>query len=147
MSWPTHLALTCEKLSLDLSSVCVCVLTQSFQLFVTPWTAACQAPLSLGFSRQEYWSGLLCSPPGDIPDPGIELMSPALAGRFFKTEPPGKPPDLSRKNFYSDEEPGVGGIFLGEDEGLQPQTGVLTELDKGLGVCAEDSQSAEALRP
>ena len=58
------------------------------QLFVTHWTAACQAPLSMGFSRQEYWSGLPCPPPGDIPDPVIEptsLMSPALVGRFFTT--------------------------------------------------------------
>ena len=56
------------------------------QLFVTLWTVARQAPLSMGFSRQEYWSGLPCPPPGDLPDPGIEpmsLMSPALAGRFF----------------------------------------------------------------
>ena len=52
-------------------------------LFVTPWTVACQAPLSMGFSRQEYWSGLPCPPPGDLPYPGIEPMSPALAGRFF----------------------------------------------------------------
>ena len=57
-------------------------------LFVTLWTAACQAPLSMGFSRQEYWSGLPCPPPGYLPNPGIEptsLMSPALAGRFFTT--------------------------------------------------------------
>ena len=50
------------------------------QLFVIPWTIALQAPLSMGFSRQEYWSGLPC-PPGDLPDPGIKLMSlvsPAL---------------------------------------------------------------------
>ena len=50
---------------------------------VTLWTVAHQAPLSMGFSRQEYCSGLLCPPPGDLPDPGIEprsLMSPALAG-------------------------------------------------------------------
>ena len=56
------------------------------QLFVTLCTAYHQAPLSMGFSRQEYWSGLLCLPPGDLPDPGIEpmsLMSLALAGRFF----------------------------------------------------------------
>ena len=52
-------------------------------LFVTPWTVACQAPLSMGFSRQEYWSGLPCPPPGDLPYPGIEPMSPALADRFF----------------------------------------------------------------
>ena len=50
-----------------------------------------QAPLSLGFSRQEYWSGLPFPPPGDLPDPGIEPMSAALAGRFFTTEPPRRP--------------------------------------------------------
>ena len=54
----------------------------------TPWTVAHQAPLSMGLSRQEYWSGLPCPPPGDLPDPGIEpasLMSPALGGGFFTT--------------------------------------------------------------
>ena len=64
------------------------------QLFATPWTVACQAPLSMGFYRQEYWSGLLFPSPGDLPDPGIKPefpLSPALAGRFFTTEPPGKP--------------------------------------------------------
>ena len=58
------------------------------QLFVTPWTVSCQAPLSMGFSRQEYWTKLPFPPPGDLPDPGIEpmsLMSPALAGGFFTT--------------------------------------------------------------
>ena len=61
------------------------------QLFATPWTAACQAPLSLVFSRQEYWSGLPFPSPGDPPTPGIEPTSPvapALAGGFFITEPP-----------------------------------------------------------
>ena len=56
------------------------------QLFATLWTVACQAPLSKGFSRQEYWSGLPCPPPGDLPDPGTEPkspMSPVLAGGFF----------------------------------------------------------------
>ena len=48
------------------------------QLFVTPWTVAYQAPPSMGFSRQEYWSGLLFPSPRDIPDPGIELRSPTL---------------------------------------------------------------------
>ena len=55
---------------------------------MTPWTVAHQDPLSLGFSRQEYWSGLPCLPPGDIPNPGMEptsLISPALADRFFAT--------------------------------------------------------------
>ena len=47
-------------------------------IFATPWTVAYQAPPSMGFSRQEYWSGLPFPPPGDIPDPGIELGSPAL---------------------------------------------------------------------
>ena len=56
------------------------------RLFETPWIVACQAPLSMGFSRQEYWNGLPCTPPGDLPDPGIEptsLVSPALAGGFL----------------------------------------------------------------
>ena len=60
----------------------------SVSVFLTPWTVACQAPLSVGFSRQEYWSALPFPPPGDLPDPGIKptsLMSPALAGRFFTT--------------------------------------------------------------
>ena len=64
------------------------------QLFATPWTVACKAPLSMGFSRQEYRSGLPFSTPGDFSDPGIEpapLASPALAGRFFTTVPPGRP--------------------------------------------------------
>ena len=51
-------------------------LLQSCLTFVTPWAVACQAPLSMGFSRQEYWSGLLCPPPGPLPDPGIGLASP-----------------------------------------------------------------------
>ena len=58
------------------------------QLFATPWTSACQAPLSMGFSRQEYWSGFPFPPPGDLPDPGIKPTSPvslALAGGFFTT--------------------------------------------------------------
>ena len=50
-----------------------------------------RAPLSMGFSRQEYWSGLPFPSTGDLPDPGTETTSPALAGRFFTTEPPGKP--------------------------------------------------------
>ena len=54
--------------------------------FVTPWTVACQAPLSMGFPRQEYWSGLSFPSPGDLHDPGIKSTSPALAGRFFTTE-------------------------------------------------------------
>ena len=59
--------------------------------FVTLWTVACQAPLSTGFPRQEYWSGLPFPSPGDPPDPEIEPVSPALIADFFTTEPPGKP--------------------------------------------------------
>ena len=60
-------------------------------LFVTPWTVALQAPLSMGFPRQEYWSGLPFSSPGHLPHPGIKPASPELAGRFATTEPGGKP--------------------------------------------------------
>ena len=69
----------------------LCALLSRFshvQLFGTPWTVACQAPLSMRCSSQEYWSGWPCPPPRDLPDPGIEpisLKSPALAGRFFTT--------------------------------------------------------------
>ena len=57
--------------------------------FVTPWTVACQAPLSMGFPRQECWSELPFPSPGDTPYPGTEPASPALAGKFFIAEPPG----------------------------------------------------------
>ena len=61
------------------------------QLFVTPWPIACQAPLSMEFSRQEYWSGLPFPTPGNLPDRGVEPVSPAspaLAGKFSTTLPP-----------------------------------------------------------
>ena len=64
------------------------------QFFVTLWNVDCHAPLSMGFSKQEYWSELPCPPPGDLPGPGIEptsLVSLAQAGGFFTTAPPGKP--------------------------------------------------------
>ena len=56
------------------------------RLFATPWTVARQAPLSMGFSRQEYWSGLRFPSPGDLPDPGIEPKSPALQADSLPTE-------------------------------------------------------------
>ena len=61
------------------------------QLLATPWTVAHQAPLSMGFSRQEYWSGLPFPSPGDLPDPGIEPRSPTLQADALTSEPPGKP--------------------------------------------------------
>ena len=61
------------------------------QLFVTPWTITYQAPLTMGFSRQEYWSELPFSSPGDLPDPGIELRSPALQADSLPSKPLEKP--------------------------------------------------------
>ena len=63
--------------------------------FVTPCTVSFQAPLSVGFPRQEYWSGLPFPSPGDLPDPRIEPFS-YIAGGFFTAEPPGIPPECSR---------------------------------------------------
>ena len=81
--------------------VCVCVCTLSHvQLFVTPWVVACHAPLPMELSRQEYWSELPFPPPGDLPNPGTELVlhaSPTQAGKFFTAEPPGKPVPHSKK--------------------------------------------------
>ena len=87
------------------------VMSDSFE---TPWIIACQAPLSLGLSRQEYWSGLPFPLPGDLPNSAIEpasLVSPVLAGRFSTTESPGKPqmylfrmilfPPLSLSTYYN----------------------------------------------
>ena len=67
---------------------------QSRPTLCNPWNVACQVPLSMEFSRQEYWSGWPFPPPGNLPDPRIEPKSPAppaLAGGFFTTEPSGKP--------------------------------------------------------
>ena len=61
------------------------------RLFATPWTVAHQAPPSMGFSRQEYWSGLPFPSLGDLPDPGIKPRSPALQADTLTSEPPGKP--------------------------------------------------------
>ena len=80
---------TTERLTHSLS---VCVKSLSHvRLFVTPWTVARQAPVSMGFSRQEYWSGLLFPSPGDLPNLGTEPGSPALQADASSSEPPGKP--------------------------------------------------------
>ena len=63
------------------------LVAKSCPTLATQWTLAHQASLSLGFPRQEYWSGLPFPSPGDLPDPGIKLATPALAGRFFTAEP------------------------------------------------------------
>ena len=70
---------------------CYCCLGSRLCCFAIPCTVAHQAPPFMEFSRPEYWSGLPFPSPGDLPNPGIEPTSPALPGRFFTTEPPGKP--------------------------------------------------------
>ena len=80
----------CSQEALSVFLLCACMLSHFSRvwLFVTLWTIAHQVPLSMGFSRQEYWSGLPCSPPGDLPNPGIKsasLMSSSLVGGSFTT--------------------------------------------------------------
>ena len=77
-----------EEIYICIDTRCCAQSLSRLWLSATPWTVACQAPLSMGFSRQEYCSGLPCPPPGDLPDPGIQPASPkppALAGRVFTT--------------------------------------------------------------
>ena len=77
---------------IQLLFACVHALSLSrFRFFATPWTVARQTPLSMELSRQEYWNGLSFPSLGDLPNTGIKPTSPALAGRFFTTELPGKP--------------------------------------------------------
>ena len=71
---------------------CYLVTKSCLDSFETPWTTAHQAPLSMGFPRQQYWSGLSFPSPRDLSNPRIEPTSLALAGRFFTTQPPGMPP-------------------------------------------------------
>ena len=76
--------------------MCECVLNcfRCVPLFEIPWAIACQTPLSMEFSKQEYWSGLPCPPPGDLPDPGIESVSPsapALLADSLQLSPEGYP--------------------------------------------------------
>ena len=77
--------------SIDIHTTCALSHFSRVQLFVTPWTVACRAPLSMGFSGQENWSGLPCPPPGDLPDPGIKPMSPALQVDFLPLSHQGNP--------------------------------------------------------
>ena len=79
----TYFHLLSQKLKVKVKSL------SRVRLFVTPWTVAYQAPLSMGFSRQEHWSGLPFPSPGDLPDPGIEPRFPALQADTLPSEPPG----------------------------------------------------------
>ena len=87
-----------DEITQDLKWGLVCLYVLSGVLLsATPWTVALQASLSVEFSMPEYWSGLPCSFPGDLPYPGIEPTAPALAGWFFTTEPPGKAQSPTRQ--------------------------------------------------
>ena len=79
---PTRLLLRSEKVKVKVKSL------NHVRLFVTPWTVAYQAPPSMGFSRQEYWSGLPFPAPGDLPDPGMEPGSPAFQAVALIFQPP-----------------------------------------------------------
>ena len=83
--WPSDYSVSLEVKLVKVKSL------SGVRLFVTPWTVAYQAPPSMGFSRQEYWSGLPFPSPGDLPDPGIEPGSPAFQADSLTSEPPGKP--------------------------------------------------------
>ena len=80
------------------------------QLSVIPWNVVFQAPLSMGFSKQEHWSGLPCSPPGDLPSRGMEPRSPTLQADSLHSEPPGKPKNT-----------GVGSLSLLPEKGFPTQ--------------------------
>ena len=90
----SHFNIEDEREKATFSVLLLVIVPSYIQLFVTPWSVACQAPLSMEFSGQEYWSGPPLPTPGDLPNPRIEamfLVSSALAGGFFITEPPGTP--------------------------------------------------------
>ena len=80
-------------------------------LFVTPKTVANKAPLSMGFSRPEYWSGLPCPPPGDLPNPGIKPRSPTLQVDSLPTEPSGKPKESIGERYLPPQNVSLGPEF------------------------------------
>ena len=105
--------------------VCVCVLSH-VRLCASPWTVARRAPLSVGFPRQEHWSGLPFPSPGESSRPGTELESPvppALAGGLFTTEQPGKPRGKSTADLNERRDTGV--LFSHLPRCLQPPSGPL----------------------
>ena len=99
--WPKIIVLCSKEITLakhlgstwrlEYRHACVFSLFSCVRLFVTPWTVAYQAPLPMGFSRQECWSGLPCPPPEDLPNSGIKPRSPTLQTDSLASEPPGKP--------------------------------------------------------
>ena len=90
-----------HRVGYDWSNLAAVAAASHIQLTAIPWTIAHQAPLSMGFPRQEHWSRLPFPSPGDLPNPGIKPRSPTLAGRFLTTEPWGKPYERLYRNTYS----------------------------------------------
>ena len=81
--------------------MCMCSVTSHVKLLTALWTASCQAPLSIGYSRQGYWIGLPFLLPGNVPDPEVETVSAALEDEFFTTELLGKPKETHTKTYYN----------------------------------------------
>ena len=105
------------------------------QLFATLWTVAPQAPLSMGFSRKEYWNGLPCPSPGDLPNPGMDLeslMSPALAGRFFASRATWEACWRSIGKFSG--LPWREGCSRRKQSALHCSTGIQTAISRGLSL-------------
>ena len=92
------------------------------RLFATLWTVACQAPLSMGFPRKEYWSGLPFPSPGDLPDPGIKPRSPALEADALTSEPPGKPQTTISTNICKTFNPIAEQIVFSKAHGILTKT-------------------------
>ena len=91
---------------------CCCLVAQlSPTLSATLWTVARQASLFMGFPRREHWSGLPFPSPGDLPDPGVEYVSPVLVGGFFTTEPPGKPCFYNREDKQQERQFSLRGVL------------------------------------
>ena len=99
--WKLYLILVRIMKVFSLAAECMCYSLGCVWLFATPWTVAHQALLPMEFPRQEYWSGLLFSSPGDLPNPGIESRSPALWVDSLTSEPPGKPLLVRRDTNFS----------------------------------------------
>ena len=118
-----------------------CLAKSCLTIFVTHWTVACQAPLSMGFPRQEYWSGLPFPSPGDFPNPRMEHASLVLAGRFFTTESPEKPQvfgnelkkQVTRPNGWESQKESKQGVIVVRDENsvLKAQKSRIYEIETG----------------
>ena len=106
ISWPQ--SLSAVILEPQKNKICHC----QVQLFVNPWTVACQAPLSMGFFRQEYWSGLPFPSPGDLPDPGMEPGSTALQSDSTLSEPQVNPDQPYIHMYICTDQPYILASFL-----------------------------------